>query len=91
MNHRQSHIIILLLLLLSLCHAAVAVDSGRFAFRKFNAIDKLPIDEVRCMHQDRLGFVWIGTKNGLCCMDMRTGLTKTYHFTDFDIGKYVYL
>ena len=129
MNHRQSHIIILLLLLLSLCHAAVAVDSGRFAFRKFNAIDKLPIDEVRCMHQDRLGFVWIGTKNGLyrydgfhiksfrntehtpfllpsdnityitddkdcnlwigtknglCCMDMRTGLTKTYHFTDFD-------
>ena len=129
MNYRQSHITLLLLFFLSLCHDAMAIDDGRFGFRKFNAIDKLPIDEVRCMHQDRLGFVWIGTKNGLyrydgfhvkgfrntertpflfssenitfitddkdcnlwigtknglSCMDMRTGMTKTYHFTDFD-------
>ncbi|MGM9710025.1 MAG: ATP-binding protein [Prevotella sp.] len=129
MNHRQSHITLLLLFFLSLCHDATAIGGGRFGFQKFNAIDKLPIDEVRCMHQDRLGFLWIGTKNGLyrydgfhvksyrntertpflftsdnitfitddkdcnlwigtknglSCMDMRTGMTKTYHFTDFD-------
>lgn len=112
---------------LLLLQASFALASD-FVFRKFNAIDLLPIDEVRCMHQDELGFVWLGTSNGLfrydgyhvksyrntqqapfllssesvACladdgtslwigtkkglnrMDLRTGLTRAYHFSDFD-------
>lgn len=119
-----SKILIVYLLLLQV---SIATGSN-FVFRKFNAIDQLPLDEVRCMHQDKLGFVWLGTANGLfrydgyhvksyrntqqapfllssesvACladdgtslwigtkkglnrMDLRTGFTRAYHFTDFD-------
>lgn len=36
-----------------------------FVWRKLMVTDKLPTDEIRCVHQDKKGFVWFGTNNGL--------------------------
>ena len=58
---------------------AYAVCGANFVFHKFNATDQLPVDEVRCMHQDKLGFVWLGTSNGLFRYDGYH--VKNYHNT----------
>ncbi len=58
----RTAILYCIILLAQFCMA----DAGSsFVFRKFSAIDQLPVDEVRCMHQDKLGFMWLGTGNGL--------------------------
>lgn len=31
--------------------------------------DGLPSNTIRCIHQDKQGFIWIGTSNGLCRYD----------------------
>ena len=51
--------------LLFLAQLCMADSDNRFVLRKFNAIDRLPVDEIRTMHQDHLGFMWVGTPNGL--------------------------
>ncbi len=39
------------------------------AFQNFRLYDQLPDNEVRCLYHDNMGFVWIGTKQGLCRYD----------------------
>lgn len=41
----------------------------------------LPSNEVTCMLQDDLGFMWFGTTNGLCCYDGYK--FKIYRLSDF--------
>ena len=43
----------------------VAYPHSDFVWRKLMATEKLPTDEIRCSHQDKMGFVWFGTNNGL--------------------------
>ena len=43
----------------------VAYSHSDFVWRKLMATEKLPTDEIRCSHQDKMGFVWFGTNNGL--------------------------
>lgn len=57
-------------ILLSLFLTAVsAMGSTVLHSRKLNANDGLPSNTVRCMYEDRLGFLWFGTINGLSRYD----------------------
>ena len=47
----------------------VAYPQFDFVWRKLMATEKLPTDEIRCSHQDKMGFVWFGTNNGLLRYD----------------------
>lgn len=47
----------------------VAYPQSDFVWRKLMATEKLPTDEIRCSHQDKMGFVWFGTNNGLLRYD----------------------
>ena len=44
-------------------------DQGEIRFRQFTVEDGLPGNEVRWMIQDRLGFLWLSTRNGLVRYD----------------------
>jgi ligand-binding sensor domain-containing protein len=46
------------------------------AFERLGVEHGLPNEYVNCIAQDRFGFMWFGTKNGLCRYDGRT--FKTY-------------
>jgi ligand-binding sensor domain-containing protein len=41
-------------------------------FKHLTEADGLPDPTVRCFTQDRYGFIWFGTDNGLCRFDGRT-------------------
>lgn len=57
----------ILLLLVSLLCAA----QGPY-FKNFNTSDGLPNNTVLCTVQDRQGFLWLGTKDGICRFDGTT-------------------
>ena len=38
-------------------------------FEKFQSLDFLPTKEVRCLYEDKKGFIWFGTSNGLFRFD----------------------
>ena len=44
-------------------------DSLRFHTRHFTTLQGLPSNAIRCLHQDKQGFLWIGTENGLSRYD----------------------
>lgn len=56
----RSPIIFLLLL-----HAAVSAQEPYLYFNKITTQDGLSHNQVNCIHQDRRGFTWIGTNDGL--------------------------
>jgi len=49
---------------------------SRFEFERIEVAQGLPTEYVNCIAQDRFGFLWFGTKRGLCRYDGRT--IKTY-------------
>jgi signal transduction histidine kinase/ligand-binding sensor domain-containing protein len=54
--------------------AAGAVPSGskrvvRYAFDRYTQEQGLPNETIQCMMQDKRGFLWIGTEDGLCRFD----------------------
>lgn len=51
-------------------------------FEKFMARDGLPDERIRSIYQDREGFLWAGTMNGLCKYDGYT--FRKYYKTDND-------
>lgn len=104
-------------------------SASNYTISLFDGNTKIPYNALLCLHQDPLGFVWIGTENGLyrydgfhakrfasnllrpnlltsnnvsclcddgkstlwigtnqgiTAMDLRTGLCRHYHLTDFD-------
>lgn len=44
----------------------------------------LPSNEVSCLCDDGHDRLWIGTRQGLCRMNLKDGTTQSYHFNDFD-------
>lgn len=59
--HRSFMLLFLLWMLPSLCGAA----TGDFIFRRLVATNSLSQSSVLAMVQDEMGFLWIGTKDGL--------------------------
>jgi len=46
------------------------IDSGsRFEFERIGLAEGLPNEYVNCITQDKFGFMWFGTKDGLCRYD----------------------
>jgi Signal transduction histidine kinase len=48
------------------------IKAGTFSFRHYKAEDGLTFNTVRSIIQDRLGFIWVGTENGLNRFDGNT-------------------
>lgn len=58
----------------TLLMAATCLKAERYYyFDHLKTVDNLPSNTIFCTHQDRSGFIWIGTRDGLCRYD-------GYHF-----------
>ena len=55
------------LLALLFCHALQAAPY--YYFEHYTTYDGLPSNTIHCSYQDRFGFVWIGTRDGLSRFD----------------------
>lgn len=88
MNHILSSLITpftLLLVILSVYPAGRAVNrSSDYSFQHIDNIDGLTANYVKCIVQDRQGFMWFGTKNGLNRYDGST--IRHYDCTDPELG-----
>lgn len=51
-------------------------------FKVFETLDGLPDNTVKCITQDSLGFIWMGTFNGLCRFDGEEFITYKHNPTD---------
>lgn len=75
-----TYIFLALFLMVTLALSA-ADDSSvvtRLKFNQLSTIDGLPTDEVQKVFQDRDGFIWFGTRYGLCLYDgYRVSLYKS--------------
>lgn len=56
-------------LLISFCIAYLSAYATPREFKVFDTSDGLPDNTVKCITQDTLGFIWMGTFNGLCRFD----------------------
>ena len=56
-------------LLISLCIACLPAYATPREFKTWDTSDGLPDNTVKCITQDSLGFIWMGTFNGLCRFD----------------------
>lgn len=59
----------ILISVLLLLHLSYARGNNSFFFRRLDTSDGLPHNTVFCMSQDSCGFIWIGTRFGLCRYD----------------------
>ncbi|RIV27777.1 hypothetical protein DYU11_05635 [Fibrisoma montanum] len=57
--------------------SVVAAD-GSLQFKHLTTADGLPNSTVLCFTQDKYGFIWMGTENGLCRYDGRS--VKSYYY-----------
>lgn len=67
----------LFLLLVSIPFHATIKD-----FKVFDTSDGLPDNTVKCITQDSLGFIWMGTFNGLCRFDGEEFITYRHNPAD---------
>ncbi len=62
--------------------------SQRFGFRQYNVEQGLTHSQVRSIHQDQSGYLWIGTLGGLSKFDGREfssfGKSKGFHFDQIE-------
>ena len=67
---KMSFLLGLLLPLSALCatHVSVTVTSG-YSFRRYTTQDGLPQMLTECIHQDKMGYIWIGTLSGFVRYD----------------------
>lgn len=63
----MKRIFFLFLLLCFACNLMSADSNLRFS--SIPALDKLPTNYIRCLYQDKEGYMWIGTPNGLFMYD----------------------
>ena len=56
-----------LFIIVIVCQAGIV--SSQFSFEKFQYAEKLPSNSVIRIFQDKEGFMWFGTKDGLCRFD----------------------
>ena len=67
------------LLLLS---AAFSCRAAGRMFKVFDTSDGLSDNTVKCITQDSLGFIWMGTFNGLCRFDGEEFITYRHNPAD---------
>ena len=67
MNEIMKRLFLFFLLIFSAA-SIHAVNSG-YSFNLYNTRDGLPSNTVYCTMQDRNGFIWVGTDDGLCVYD----------------------
>ncbi|MGV3765056.1 MAG: ligand-binding sensor domain-containing protein [Chitinophagaceae bacterium] len=65
----------LLLLLLLLCQGVWAQTANRYVFNRFGKINGLAADDAVSVTQDREGYIWIATGNGLQRYDGKRFIT----------------
>lgn len=68
-------------MLLALCIKAVAAP---YQFKNFSDLDGLPDNSITCITQDSFGFIWVGTKDGLCRYDGKR--FNLVHRVDFPLA-----
>ena len=61
--------ILALLLLLAGLSAGRLQAAPYYYFEHYTTYEGLPSNTIHCTYQDRFGFVWIGTRDGLCRFD----------------------
>lgn len=59
--------------------SSFGVDDGRLSFKLFNSADGLPSNRIQSVFQDRKGYLWISTWEGLSRFD---GYTFTNYYTN---------
>ena len=64
---KYSSILFCFLVNIILCQANIITP--QFSFEKFPYAEKLPSNSVIRIFQDKEGFMWFGTKDGLCRFD----------------------
>ena len=65
----------------------VAAQSNLWSRRNISMLDGLPTNTVRSITQDKDGFIWMGTDNGLCRYDGYNVLP--YHNRQLGSDQYV--
>ena len=55
--------------LLLLCAAPLSAQPTRYYFEHYTTYEGLPSNTIHCCFQDHFGFMWIGTRDGLCRFD----------------------
>jgi ligand-binding sensor domain-containing protein len=55
--------------LLLLFFGVLKPSTGQYLFQNLNEEKGLPSNQINCMMKDQAGFIWLGTKNGLCSFD----------------------
>ena len=75
-------------------------EAQRFPFRNYNVREGLTQSQVQSIFQDRQGYLWIGTRDGLAVFDgrqfnnftTRDGLEANYiHTSLFDSDQYIWI
>lgn len=69
LNTSIRYICALILTFLYSCYQLKAQDYSNYIINVYKDNNILPNNSVNCFLQDKYGFVWIGTDNGLCCFD----------------------
>ncbi|KMW82545.1 hybrid sensor histidine kinase/response regulator transcription factor [Bacteroides sp. 3_1_13] len=64
---------------MSLC---ATIHYNNLRFKQFETLDKLPHKTINAITQDNSGFLWLGTRNGLCRYDGYNIVTYQYHEND---------
>lgn len=59
----------IILVFLGDCHKLIAQESDDYIINIYQDTNILPHNTTNCLLQDKCGFIWIGTDNGLCCFD----------------------
>ncbi len=63
MPHFRLHTLLIMLLLVS--YAALSQDTKQYSFTHYSPAGGLASNETICVAQDKTGYIWIGTNNGL--------------------------
>ena len=56
-------------LICSFIQTQATVSSGQFSFQHFPYVDQLPSNSINRLYNDKEGYMWFGTKDGLCRFD----------------------
>ena len=66
---RYAHIVLIILFLLLVIHIPTFPQYDEIKFEHLTVEDGLPENTVNCILQDHMGFLWLGTQNGLVKYD----------------------
>ena len=92
MSRRKN--LLLLLLLAGISGSPLRAAVPYYYFEHYTLREGLPSNTIHCTYQDRFGFVWIGTRDGLSRFDGyefrspgQVGVTSATNLASMDIGE----